>query len=230
MTFEQKWIEYDYNPFILFAADGKVVSLNAEAQFLLGSVSPRIIYNLATTYASSSFGFNTTFLDLEYGQYRFFGITVGYEDEERIGIRLYQKPSHKFSKPKEEGKPVNIYSIVDLCISSNSIGSNIRFSKDFDPTLPEIRLHADAFIKMINKIIEAMSQTEFMKFRIYYRIGEYVKYENIKYSLFSLEIASQRFDKKYIGEIELLAEENNLYIDFKEDRINIEIQVAAPTP
>ena len=37
MTFEQQWIEYDFNPFILFDSSGKIVSLNAEAQFLLGS-------------------------------------------------------------------------------------------------------------------------------------------------------------------------------------------------
>ena len=93
MTFEQQWIEYDYNPFILFSANGKIISLNAEAQFLLGSTTPSSLFELAQSYASISFGFKTTFIELEYGRYKFFGVTVGYEDEEKIGLKLYQTPS-----------------------------------------------------------------------------------------------------------------------------------------
>ena len=63
MTFEQQWIEYDYNPFVLFSSNVKVLSLNSEAQFLLGFVTTEELFNLATTYANVSFGFKTT-LDL----------------------------------------------------------------------------------------------------------------------------------------------------------------------
>ena len=65
MTFEQQWLEYDYNPFILFDANGKIISLNAEAQFLLGNASAQELFKLCTSYASVSFGFKTTFLELE---------------------------------------------------------------------------------------------------------------------------------------------------------------------
>ncbi|HFB53860.1 MAG TPA: hypothetical protein ENJ67_03930, partial [Sulfurimonas autotrophica] len=95
MTLEQQWLEYDYNPFILFNAQGKILSLNAEAQFLLGSANAHELFELAKTYASINFGFKTTFVELEYGRYKFFGLTVGYEDEEQIGIKLYQSPTYK---------------------------------------------------------------------------------------------------------------------------------------
>ncbi len=225
MNFDQQWIEYDYNPFILFNSNAKVVSLNSEAQFLLGSVDAKLIYNLATTYASSSFGFNTTFLDLEYGRYRFFGITVGYETEKQIGIRLYQMPSYKFSKPKESGELVNIYNLVDLCISSNSIGNNINYIRNFDPTLPEIRLQTNPFIKMVNKIIQAMKDNESVHFKIYFRVGEHVRFEGVKYSLFSLEIKAENINHKMKSEIELLAQENNLFLEFKESKITINIPI-----
>ena len=225
MTFDQQWIEYDYNPFILFNSNGKVASLNSEAQFLLGSIDAKSIYELATTYASSSFGFNTTFLDLEYGRYRFFGITVGYESEEQIGIRLYQVPSYKFSKPKEQGELVNIYNIVDLCISSNSIGNDIKFVRDFDPTLPEIRLQTDLFIKMLNKIIQSMSDNETVFFKIYFRIGEHVRFDGVKYSLFSLEIKSDKINPKLKGEISTLAAENNLFAEINDTKVTINIPI-----
>ena len=89
MTFEQQWIEYDYNPFILFSSNGKIVSLNAEAQFLLGTATSRELYELATSYANVTFGFKTTFIDLEFGRYKFFGLTVGYENEDEIGIKRH---------------------------------------------------------------------------------------------------------------------------------------------
>jgi len=225
MTFDQQWIEYDYNPFILFSSNGKVASLNSEAQFLLGSVDAKSIYELATTYANESFGFKTTFLDLEYGRYRFFAIMIGYETEEHIGIRLYQTPSYKFSKPKENAELVNIYNLIDLCISSNSIGSGIEFIRDFDPTLPELRLQTNPFIKMVNKIIQAMKTNTLIYFKIYFRVGEHVRFEGVKYSLFSLEIKAKDFNTKMRSEIEVLATENNLFIEFKESKIGINIPI-----
>jgi hypothetical protein len=224
VTFDQLWIENDFNPFIMFDANAKVISLNSEAQFLLGSIDAKSIYELAMTYASNTFGFKTTFLDLEYGRYKFFGITVGYDNEESIGIRLYQMPSFKFTKPKNHGDLVNVYTILDLCISSNSIGSAKTFVKDFDPTLPEIRLQTDPFIKMINRSISACSG-DIVLFKIYFRVGEHVKYEGVKYSLFSLEISSKHLDKKNSGEIQHLADENHLFIEFKTDRITINIPI-----
>ncbi len=225
MNFDQQWIEYDYNPFILFDSHAKVASLNSEAQFLLGSVNSKLIYDLATTYASSSFGFNTTFLDLEYGRYRFFAITVGYENEDFIGIRLYQMPSYKFSKPKEIGELVNIYNLVDLCISSNSISNDIKYIRDFDPTLPEIRLQTNPFIKMVNKIIQAMKDNSSVYFKIYFRVGEHVRFEGVKYSLFSLEMKGENINLKMKSEIEMLAQENNLFVEFKDSRITINIPI-----
>ncbi|MEJ2500985.1 MAG: hypothetical protein P8Y65_07670 [Campylobacterales bacterium] len=143
MTFEQQWIEYDFNPFILFSASGKVLSVNAEGQYLLGAVDRHTLFELATTYASPSFGFKTTFMELEYGRFKIFGIMVGYVTEEEIGIRFFQTPSFQFTQPEIEGNLVNIYSLIDLCIATNSIGSKSEFAKDLDPTMPETRLNTD---------------------------------------------------------------------------------------
>lgn len=223
MTFEQQWIEYDFNPFILFNSNGKIISLNTEAQYLLGVIEPSSIYKIATTYANSSFGFKTTFLDLEFGRFKFFGITVGYETEEEIGIRLYQLPSFQFTKQKPEGKLVNIYTLIDLCISSNSIGSATQYIKDLDPTIPEIRLHTELFIKLLNKIYLSMQGNEKISTRLFFRVGEHIKYEGEKYSLFSIEVLSQSINRKSVSEISQLAEENNLFVDIKENKFTINV-------
>ncbi|MDD2829600.1 MAG: hypothetical protein PHW18_08520 [Sulfuricurvum sp.] len=223
MTFEQQWIEYDFNPFVLFSSSGKILSLNTEAQYLLGVTNASSLYEIAMTYANSSFGFKTTFLDLEFGRFKFFGITVGYENEEEIGIRLYQLPSFNMAKQKPQGQLVNIYTLVDLCISSNSIGGSTTYTKELDPTLPDIRLHTDLFIKLLNKTYQSFHDNHSILTHLFFRVGEHVKFEGEKYSLFAVEVSAPNFNRKYTSELTHLAEENHLSIDIKESKVTINI-------
>ena len=110
------------------------------------------LFELASSYSNITFGFKTTFLDLEFGRYKFFGLTVGYENEDKIGIKLYQTPSFKIDKPKPTGEFTNIYTLVDLLLSNNSINSDIDFVKDFDPTIPEVLINSNELIKLLNKM------------------------------------------------------------------------------
>lgn len=227
MTFDQQWIEYDFNPFILFNASGKVLSLNTEAQYLLGAVEPSVLYKVAMANANSTFGFKTTFMELEFGRFKFFGITIGYEDEEQIGMRLYQLPSFQFTKQKPEGNLINIYTLIDLCISSNSIGSSVKYLKELDPSIPEIRLQAELFIKLLNKTYQAFSNNQEILTRLFFRVGEHIKYEGEKYSLFAIEFSAPTFDRKYVTELTRLAEENNLYCDVRESKVTVNIPMIA---
>lgn len=223
MTFEQQWVEYDYNPFILFSSKGKVLSLNSEAQFLLGAVTIEELFNLATTYANVSFGFKTTFVELEFGRYRFFALTVGYENDDVVGIKLYQAPSFKMSAQKKPiGELINIFTLVDLCMLTNSINSKIEFEKDFDPTIPEVIIDSNNFIKILNKIYSCYEKNEKIVTKIFYRIGEHIKFENKKYSLFSVQVSSKNIDQKRVSELKALTENTNFYIDIqKKITINI---------
>ncbi len=222
MTFEQQWLEYDYNPFILFNSKAKVLSLNSEAQFLLGSASTHELFELATAYANVSFGFKTTFLELEFGRYKFFALTVGYENEDEIGIKLYQVPSFKLNKPKPSGELANIYTLVDLCISTNSISSNIKYLKEFDPTIPEIIIDTNNFLKLLNKIYYCCEKNEEVNTKIFYRVGEHIKFEDKKYSIFSVEVKADNIDKQKCHELEILIASTNFFVDIqKKITINI---------
>lgn len=213
MTFEQQWLEYDYNPFIIFNSDGKITSLNAEAQFLLGAITSAELFELAQTYASVNFGFKTTFLQLSYGRYSFFGLTVGYDTEDEIGIKLYQSPSLKINTKKPEGELVNIYTIVDLCIASNSINSNVKFEKEYDPTIPDILVNSNNLIKLLNKVYSFCQENSSIKTRIFYRVGEYIKFDDKKYSIFSIELIPDKLPKEKTSEIKFFGEELQFYIE-----------------
>jgi len=213
MTFEQQWLEYDYNPFIVFNAKGKITSLNAEAQFLLGFATPNELFELAQTHANINFGFKTTFLQLTYGRYNFFGITIGYDNEDEIGIKFYQAPSYKLTTKKPEGELVNIYTIVDLWIASHSINSNLKFEKEYDPTIPDIILNSNNLIKLLNKIYLSFEKNAYIKTKIFYRVGEHIKFDEKKYSIFSIEIIPDSLKKEKLSEIKSVAEEHDFYIE-----------------
>ncbi len=222
MTFEQQWLEHDYNPFILFGSNGKIISLNAQAQFLLGVAKTSELFELASTYANISYGFKTTFLELEFGRFKFFGLSVGYETEDEIGIKLYQIPSFKIDKPKPTGELTNIYALVDVSISTHSINSDIVFLKEFDPTIPEIVINSNEFIKILNKIYFCFKNNKEIHTKIFFRIGEHIKYEEKKYSLFSISVSAEEQDDKATDALNNFAKNSNFIIEIK-DTITINI-------
>ena len=217
MTFEQQWIEYDYNPFVLFNINGKILSLNSEAQFLLGSTTANELFDLAKAYANVSFGFKTTFVDLEFGRYKFFGVTVGYENEEEIGLKLYQTPSFKLKTPKSDGQLTNIFTLIDLCISTNSISSDIKYNKEYDPTIPDIIINSNKLIKILNKIYSCFKENDTINTKVFYRVGEHIKFEEKKYSLFSIRISAENINEIKNNELKVMAESSNFYVDIKKD-------------
>jgi len=226
MTLEQQWIEYDFNPFILFSHDGKVKSLNAEAQFLVGSVSTKELFELAATYAGVSYGFKTTFTDLEFGRYKFFGLTVGYIDDNEIGLRLYRFPTfNPKNLKKPNGEITNIYTVIDLCISSNSIEKNINFIKDFDPTIPEIIVDSNKLVKVLNWIYKCFLENDTITTKVFYRIGEHIKYDDKKYSLFSVKIFAKTINKSVLDELKELISSSCFYIDIKDTSITINLPI-----
>jgi len=225
MEFCEKWIEYDYNPYLLFDSNGKILSLNNEAQYLLGYTDAPSLFELAITYANANTGFKTSFIDLEFGRFRFFALMVGYDNENEIGLRLHQSPAFHYTKPATEGDLVNVYTLIDLCISSNSIGKDTEFIKELDPTLPDIRLQTERFLKLLNKMYISHEGSKHINTKLYFRVGEYIRTEDKKYTLFSIEIKGDTAVNSKTSEIRHMAEEMNIFIDFKANKTILNIPI-----
>lgn len=217
LNFYESWIEHDYNPFIVFSEDGRVTSLNQEAQYLLGEVTNKDIFELTGAYASHTYGFKTTAIDLSFGSYKFYAITVGYIDEEKIGIKLYKTAAKKFVSVEEDGESVNIYALLDLCISASSTRIKAKFKKDFDPTLPDIKLQINNFTKLLDKIYQSHSSATSIKTRLSLLTGEYIKQNDKKYPIFSINIITDYRDSSYEKDIEQIALKCNTIVRFHEN-------------
>ena len=229
MSFYERMIEVDYNPFILFSQDGKILNLNKSAQFLLGSTSPQALFEHAVSHATTSFGFKTTHLDLSFGRFHFFALCVGYESEDEIGIMLYRTPSVEpkiDSSLQSRHNAVNIYSLIDLCVSTTSIGTNRTIHRDFDPTVPEIRIDSDQFIKMFSLILSASGDDNTLTIKLALNIGEYIKIEQKKYSLFSLKVSNNiSFETEETHRIEKFASKLGGKISFDANEIILDLAI-----
>ena len=192
MSFFEEWVELDLNPILSFSSSSKIIYSNSEAQFLLNRIKQKELFDLALTYAPKTFGALTSYIDISIKNYTFYAITVMYQNEDEIHMKLY-----KSAMVKKESKlnikninTTNIFTLVDLAISTSKIKNNINFTKNYDPSIPEFKLDASSFIKTLNQIFEVFKEKDSVSCSILLKIGEYIKIDNKKYSLISVEIAA----------------------------------------
>ena len=221
MSFFEEWVELDLNPILSFSSTSRILYSNYEAQFLLNRIKPKELFDLALTYAPKTFGALTSYIDLTIKNYTFYAITVTYQNEDEIHMKLY-----KSAMVKKESKlnikninSTNIFTLVDLAISTSKIKTNINFIKNYDPSIPEFKLDASSFIKTLNQTFEAFSNRKNVSCSILLKIGEYIKIDGKKYSLISVEISSNEnadfstFTIKDNNSFIVTLEENKITID-----------------
>ena len=208
------FIENDNNPFILFNADKKIAYLNIAAEFLLGKVSKYDIYNLCMTYAPKEYGSKMTYIDLKFDDLSYYGVTVGYQDEEYIGIRLYQRVKNRLMSAKELSKYVttDINMLLETFISLLTIKKDYKIKLITDMDIPEFKISQNDFFKILRKCFDTFDTTQGLYIALKMRVGEFVYVKNERTQLVKLEIRSKRRDRSHDIDIEKLCEDN--YIDF----------------
>ncbi|MDR1007459.1 MAG: hypothetical protein LBL65_02690 [Campylobacteraceae bacterium] len=213
--FYEQWLDNDYNPFVLFDLNGKIVMINQEAQYLLSQVFAKELFDMASAYANVTFGFKTTLFDFRFGESLYYGITVGYMDDTHIGIKLYKTPVKRFTSLNENGEFINIYSLLDLCISAASVSRKIIFKKDFDPTFPELKLQIEKFTQLVSKIFDSYRNAASITTKLAVKTGEYLKFNDKRYPMFLLSIEGDKRDVTRERIIEQLAQGMNCTVCFK---------------
>ena len=222
MSFFEEWIELDLNPILSFSSTSKIIYSNSEAQFLLNRIKQKELFDLALSYAPKTFGAQTSYIDLAIKNYTFYAITVMYENEDEIHMKLY-----KSAMVKKENtinikniNVTNIFTLVDLSISTSKIKNDINFIKNYDPSIPEFKLDASSFIKTLNQIFDAFKGNKNVSCSILLKIGEYIKIDEKKYSLISVEIST---DKENDFSSLNIKENNSFILTKDENKITIDL-------
>jgi nitrogen-specific signal transduction histidine kinase len=198
MNFFEDWVDLDLNPVISFSSTSKILYSNSEAQFLLNRIKQKELYELALKYAPKSFGAETSYIDLNLQNYTFYAITVKYDNEDEIHMKLYKSTMAKKESTLniKNINSTNIFTLVDLAISTNKIKTETIYKKNYDPSIPEFKLDASSFIKTLSQAFEAFNGSVSINCSILLKIGEYIKIDGKKYSLISVEITSEKNAKK----------------------------------
>ncbi len=222
------WVENDYNPFILFSSAGEMSYTNTAAELLLSYVEKKIFHDLALAYAPQDFGYKTTFMGLEYDKFNFYAITVGYEDENYIGIKLYQNPltgDVKNSRSTISKEKSNIYVLIDLCIALASTTSDTNFKKELDPTIPEFKLSQNEFTKALRKVYDAFLPAKTVTTMLKLKIGESVKIRDKRYQLLELSIRGEIKDPGIEKSVVEITESINIKCRMQKNQVVLEIPI-----
>ncbi len=223
MNFYEDWVEIDLNPIISFSSNGKITYSNQEAQFLLSRIKQKELFDLTLKHAPKTFGIETTYFDLSLKNYSFYAITVKYENEDEIHMKLYKSAMVKKDSElsTKNTNITNIFTLVDLAISTKKIKSNAKFIKNYDPSIPEFKINASEFIKALNLIYDNFQESEMLTTSVILKIGEYIRLEGKKHSIISVEVFSST---KCSTENFNYKDENASFIVTKdEDKITIDL-------
>ncbi len=223
--FYEKLLENDLNPFMYYNSNGLLVKYNKEAEFLLSFVSVKDIYDLALSHAPISFGFKKTYISLHYGRLYFYAILVGYIDEKHIGIRLYKEVFDNSEMILDKDmQVVNLFTILKLSRNSSLPFENVKITEVFDPSIPEIKVKVDKFLKLLNSIFYKFQAAKELEIKVYFKLGETIIINKKKYPIVCISFKSLNFSIKS-EDILPIAKEASISFYNSKDWIRIELPI-----
>jgi len=221
----KQFIECDNSPFILFTAQSKIIYLNNAAEILMGYANKKELYDIALAYAPRDYGYKTTTLSLQYDALHFYAITVGYQDEEHICIRLYHQP--RLSKPKvlasEKYVPTDVNMLLEANITLFQMINKNELSLLVDQDIPEFKIDQNHFSKLLRKTLHAFRASDSIHITLKFLVGEYVIINDKKEGLIQLKVEANGRYNDEDNTIEVLANENHISTVFKEHSITLQI-------
>ena len=221
----QSFVEWDNSPFILFDAQGKIFYLNNSAEILFGYVSKKELYDIALSYAPQSFGYKTTSLSLNYDAFVFHAITVGYENEEQISLRLYNAPRIKSARKIEADKLIltdmNILLEANIALFKTKNSNPLKLLTDQD--LPAFKINQNAFSKLLRKIFDTFRASDSINITLKLLLGQHIIINDKKESIVELAILANGRYADTDDEILSLASESQIKCLLKEHAIKLEI-------
>jgi len=221
----EAFVEWDNSPFILFNNNAKVLYLNHAAEILFGYVSKKELYDIAVAYAPQTFGYKTTALTLTYDSFIFYAVTIGYENEEQISIRLYNTPRKKPTKKLETDKfimtDINILLEANIALFKTKNTNPLRLLTDQD--LPPFKLDQNNFSKLLRKVLNAFRSSDSIDISLKLLIGQHVIIEGKKEPLVQLSIEANGRYNDMDDEIHSLSAESQIKSLLKERSIKLEI-------
>ena len=221
----EAFIEWDNSPFILFSNSGKIIYLNNAAEILFGYVSKKELFDIAVSFAAKNFGYKTTPLTLNYDSFLFYAITVGYENEEYISLRLYNtpriKPTRKLETDTFITTDINILLEANIALFKTKNSNPLKLLTDQD--LPSFKIDQNNFSKLLRKVLNAFRASDSINITLKLLIGQHVIIDGKKELIVQLAIEANGRYTETDDEIQTLAVQSQIKPLLKECSITLEI-------
>ncbi len=221
----ESFVEWDNSPFVLFSNQGRIAYLNNAAEILFGYVSKKELYDITLSYAPASFGHRTTTLSLNYDSFMFYAITVGYENDDEISLRLYNapriKPKHKLETDKLSITDINILLEANIALFKTKNTSPLRLLTDQD--LPPFKIDQNNFSKLLRKTLDSFRASDAIDITLKYNIGQQIIIEEQKVAIAKLYIFANSRYSDTDNDIRNLAAKSQIKCLLKDKSINLEI-------
>ena len=219
------FIENDSNPFILFTNTGKINYLNTSAEVLMGACTPKEIFNIALAHAPQTFGFKKSILNLSFNSFEFYGINVLYENEELIGIHLYNKPfKESNSKMLLDGyssTDINMLLQANIELFNIKYAGKIALLTDYD--IPAFQIHQNNFSLFLRHILSSFKKSKKLEINVKIKLGEQVVIKEKKYAIIILSVKSTIRDNEKDNELKELANKNCINLQLRKSLVTLEI-------
>ena len=217
--------ESDGSPLIVFNHKGHVVYLNDAAEILLGYVDHRELFQIALANAPQDFGGRTILMDLHFHQLSFYAITVAYNSEEWVSLRLYYRPraaeEHKLDSSRLRLTDLNL--LLDMAIGFYSVehSGSVRLLSDRD--LPPFLTDQNHMTRLLRKSLESFAQAETVKITLTMVPGEYLLIDGRRHPVLRLQFQGDRRSDQGDRSLAELAEEIGASGTFESQELLYEI-------
>ncbi len=209
-------VESDNSPVIVFDSNGKIIYLNQNAEILLGYTTSKELFNIALQNAPSDVGVKTTQIDLHYGSFNFYSITVSYKSEDYIAIRLYYKPKIKHINRNDSKIETDLNRLLNNSIIHFQISNtNTKISLMADLEIPTTKTNQNRLSLLFRKVLDSFKYSRYVDINLSFKIGEFIIIDSKRYNIITI---SYRSDSRNIDDdfdIKMLIEELSLdgYLD-----------------
>ena len=178
------FIEYDINPVVFFDNKGNVKYCNQEAEIFLSYVNIKDIFNFTIQNAPKETGIKSVFKEIKFLDFNFKGFSVGYKNENLIGIRFFINTG-KNNISVENLEKTDILKLINFAIEYTTLKQNTKFKIYPDLSLNEIYINKKELLHLLLEIFEKQTKIE-----IYtkLKVGEYIKTKEKKYPIIDIEI------------------------------------------
>ena len=191
----------------------------------MGSCQPKEIFDIALAHAPKTFGSQKTAVHLSFNSFEFYGINVLYDNDEYIGIYLYNKPMANIGdNTLLEGytsTDINMLLQANIELFNINYTGNIKLLTDYD--IPEFQIHQNDFSLLLRNLFSQFEKTKRLDITVKIKIGERVVVKNERYSIIILQLKSNTREDETDRELELLAHKNHINLHFQKEYATLEI-------